>query len=434
MSYYQYGITDIIEIERPDNTTFTSISFNVFFEDWIITINMNQTNFLELLLDDSELGIIIKSKDFNIIYNNGKYNRNNLNTLIVDNFILTHWFIEYSDNLEYNSNVNIIIILFIVLYLIIVSVIVLSTFIIKYTNDIRYQKHIKESNKKLEISNKSIHYILHEIKNILSVPFTLFGFKTKLHEFEQDELNSISNSIKRSIDLSSNILDFEELIMDKYKKKKNKVFLYNTILNIIKLPFNFTIKTNNNTKKIIIDRMKLTEVITNLVINACNNVVGNNIDISYEYLDDNYLLFKISNKAVVESIDNFEDLFIPNFLDKNVIDRSKFELNKDIYNKYVNVKNNNNNLLNYYEINENIEFNSHYEKIKSNGMGLSISRLICKNLGGDIGIEYDNETNIFTTWFIVKYEDVIEDEIYEEEEKESRRSDRPGFELRLDMF
>ena len=426
ISSNEYAITDIFQIRRPDNSTFTSISFNVYFEDWMITINMDHLNFLELLLKDSELGIIIRNNNNEEIYNNGKFNKDELKMKRIEDFILTEWIFEYSDTNKYDSNKNKIIILFITLYLIIFGVIILTNFIIKYSEKIEHQTYIKNLNKKLEITNKSIHYILHEIKNTLSLPFSLFNFKDKIEDFDQDELSSIKESIKLSIKLSTNILDFEELIMDKYILKKDRVCVYDVILHIIKLPFKFMIRSNDKDKKIVIDKVKLSEVITNLITNACNNADDNNIIISYAYLENNELLCKIENKVnnMHENIEkNLDEIFIPKFLNKDIINKSKFQLNKDCYKKYLDNKNID--FIDVNEINKNSEYSLTFEKIRSTHMGLSISRLICKNLGGDIGVEYNSETNIFTAWFIVKYEEYVEN---------IKHKRTPRYELRLNVI
>lgn len=432
-----YTLTEVLKIDRPDGQVFTTIGIGIRYRDWLIIANFNPTQFLQkIVLPIQENNILM------IVYDNitGQFYKNtNENSryslegepIIKNlNFKTVQWRIKFQKTTNFVKEgttdfKSSLLAMFISFYIMIILFVILLNFIYIYLtkNTILISK--KEYSNQLKISKNSINYILHEIRNLLTAPTALLTIKNHAYELEKDEYESVKRGVLNAVKISTNILDFDQLIIKKYKLMKESIIVPQELLTIVKnLPFKTIISSKMNYKKVLLDKDKFTEMIYN-GLQFTNSIIPiNDLNIRIQTIED-YLLIElvVSVKSDQITIDlDLNSLFIPFFLkedeelikifepDKKILEKCKQYFGKTVLENMI--------------INSN---NSMYSEQKiyndDTKLSLPLARLIAKNMDGDIGVEY--KSDIFRYWAFIKFEPGLEVEV--EVEKEPQRL----FELRL---
>jgi hypothetical protein len=205
-----------------------------------------------------------------------------------------------------------------------------------------------------------------------------------------------------AVNMSTNILDFDLFVQNKYIPKYSEIHLNQRIINHIgAFPQNITLYSNI-TNNVVIDDKKYFEIFNNGLINACGHNINNNIEIR-THIHEDYLVTEILNDTHGNVFVN-ESMFIPNFLVKNINNKMyinilhKFKLNDVLYQKIKPSFG-----VQLIPVFNHDETSNEYIKSESYGMGLSITRLIAKCFDGDSGVEANNDTKRFRFWFAIKF-------------------------------
>ncbi len=410
MSDRIYALSLIIYTVLPDNTLFTNMVFNTKYKDWLIGTNFNPTVFLKNIIKNANKTFInIHINDTNgHIFDNEPIDDIILKKQIVSDYITSKWTITFGATHLFNSRYvsSFRTIVFVLLVLIFTALNIISLLFINILYYVHNKKMLLSQisfSKKLDISHQSIHYILHEIRNILSYPYSMLSIMPNIEQLSQTNIDVIKSNVKSAVLMSTSILDFELFLMNNYIPKYNNVNIQALISNNIITLSQKIMYYSNIGGNVIIDDSKYMEIFNNGLVNACkyNN---NNIIIIRTQLVNDFIFTEIINTTNSISGD-IETLFIPKFLENNkqIYDTqitNKFVLDLNIFNK---IKNNFlSDLQLIYVHSGNSE---QYIYSESSGFGLGLCRLIAKALNGDAGIVYKND--LFNFWFAVKNNDFI---------------------------
>lgn len=230
-----YNLGRVSNIPLQDGSSYRNIAMNVNYRDWLISVTFDPDTFLSNIINDSDqsgINVIILESIYGVFYNNSviKASNSDLTKEHVFNFFTINWMIEYQATDKFFSerdtgNEKIFVVIFVLLYVIIFIMVIITNYAIKYSSQKEIYRVELNLLRKIKIRNHTIHYILHEIRNLLSAPFSLFTIIKSKDELDEESFDLIKDSINSSVKLSTNILDFEQLILNKYKSKLSNVDL-----------------------------------------------------------------------------------------------------------------------------------------------------------------------------------------------------------------
>ena len=421
MTENQFNLGRLSRIQLSNDDVLLNIAFNVYVNGWLVSITFEPSIFLQNIIKQSEelgLYVIVSESITGQIYKNFDKDVESISNNIEKEknlrFITTDWVIQYVATNEFiesrSTNTDtIIMILFIVLFALMILFIVMINFILKYISDKQILEKELQFIRKLKITNHSVHFIIHEIRNLLSAPFSIFKIIKDNSDLDEEGIQLIRESISSAVSMSTHILDFEQLILEKYEPIYESTDVMNIVNTISKgVPFKITV-TYNDIGILLIDQIKFREMFNNGFINACKHTEDRKIFIRVQIAEE-LLLVEIINSAPQFSLTEkqLDKIFTPFFLkscekeelwDENIL--KKFKLDKQFYDK---IKVNFGHSMLKNTVKSERTGSEQFVETESTGLGLGLARLIAKNLGGDLNIEFDSEQKLVRFWFAIKIE------------------------------
>lgn len=411
LTYDKYSLSRVLYINRPDGTILTTITMSIHYLDWIISMNFNPEIFLSKIINDayiSQVNVEISDSIVGKFYNNkiikkGVLSKDRLLSFTIINWLITISSTKLFDDSHDSNTRQTIIILFCVMYLVIFLFIIVSNYVIIYASRQEILKKELRNSRKIQLTKNAVLYILHEIRNILSIPFGYLDLMILNNMFDIDMLNSCKIHTNIAIEMSSKVLDLEQLLIKRYVPNIKNCDIITKICAIVSSGPSDTI-VMYNINKINVDINKYIEIFNNGFVNACKFTNEKNIIVKV-YKIDGYLVTEILNYCPKFNISsrNIEKMFIPFFMldDNNYWDADSlinFSIDMTVYQfakqYFTNIQ-----MKKTVKLTGNNE--QTFKLSKSNGLGLGLSRLIAKNFGGDVGLEKTID-NYVRFWFVIK--------------------------------
>lgn len=407
----EFSVSKIRRILRVDGTLNTVISVDFVGNGWFITALFSPTEFLNNLVPDvSTNDIQVKVSDLEGIFYNNSQEQLELSSIRTSEsipFKFRNWTIEFVatkkfvDDRKSDFQTTILSIGIPLVVLICLSIWLLyAGFKILMRNRLVIKE--LEGKKNVEIVKSSIQLVLHEVRTIINYAYMIFDIK-EINQVTNNDLITIKGTIEDVNSMTTNILDFEKIMSGKYIPSDENTNLVEEIDSIIKkcTIFNITF-TYTDIGIVNIDKGKFMNIFTNGFNNAIKHSKHSFILIRLQKQNDN-IIVEIINQEETFPISDIENLFIPYFIyeakDQKIWDDTKNNLLKLDKVKYDEIKK-------YLSIEE-FKNNKFYHKSSeaqsiqnSSGIGLAISRMIAKTLGGECGMTY--EDHLVRFWFTIK--------------------------------
>jgi hypothetical protein len=412
-------VTRIVNLVRIDGITEKTVTMGTIIYPWIGFVDLVPVDFLTPIFDKYIDRVNVKiTSDNDVIYSTKSYKVNNLYNVVQNiSFSSRNWtieisalntFIDFYTSDDYTIILTISII-FLCSIFILITVLGECWFKITQQNNLKYELI---SSKKIQSIQQSNRMILHEIRNLSNGGYSLCKMHIK-DVLPNKHVKIAFNSFDAIINLTNNILDFELLLSGNYVQKIVNINIVEIINACIgKYPcVTYELSHNDIPQIIATDSIKMQEILLNGISNATKYGSDDMVRIRYQTIN-NLLLIEIINKVNDDQLtpNYFDDKFIPYFMkdSKNPHmwdDTIKALLQPDVLiieqiKSYLGTDN-----LKHQHI---VALNSNgiadiRKNMKSTGLGLSVSRLIAKALGGDSGIYYDETEKIVNFWCVIKY-------------------------------
>lgn len=413
-------VSKIITTIRIDGVAETHISMSTNLYPWIGYATLNANDFLQTIMDeykDIGIDVLITADENDTIYKivNQTEKLSSLQTIKSINFQYRTWKVMFTatqtfvDNNSTNASKIILALAITALVVIVLGILIVGEFAISVEKQNMIKKEL-DSSRKIEAVHQSNRLVLHEIRNLSNAGFSLFKLR-KANQITVTDFTITKDTFERVIGLTTNILDFEQLLSENYVPKQDTIDVHETIKSCFTKYIGVTIEIShkNVDQIIIIDNAKLQELIINGLSNAVKFAKDNFVRIKVQNLEHSRLLIEIINWFDQDININFEERFIPFFMkgDDNELIWSKtinnlLTINKNIYGD-IQTCFSDESFENKTIISKSEDTNI-YENIKSSGLGLSIARLIAKALGGECGVDYDNNKKMVRFWCLVNYQ------------------------------
>lgn len=419
----QISVSNVNIVTRVDGIIEKNFLFSTLIKPWYVFSSLDPDNFLSTILSDNDdefINIKIMDEKTTLFET---ANQNDLSNRIIIHkikFPFRDWTIiitatnSFSDNNKTTSKVFILAVAISLVVITLLGIALIGEFGV-------YQTRVTEAKNEMTQKTESIHQsnriVLHEIRNLTNIIFGIFNIR-KNKQLINNDFDVVKNTICSILKLTTNIIDFEQLLFNKYTPKQDNIDIIHLINDIIQQCNIVNIELNYPDFNTIIigDCDKLQELILNGLSNATKHTEDRFIKIKIQPINDGLLLCEITNHVNTLPTVDFESCFIPFFMKGEdsrhiwgyTID-TLLTLNKDMYEKASKYIFNDEPLFNTTRYVSTQDAELYIHKKSSSGLGLAISRLIAKALGGECGVEYDKSKLTVKFWFVVKYKNPIMD-------------------------
>jgi len=404
------GINTILLIDRTVSSR--RIGFFVKNRNWMVNNQIDPNVMFAEIFNELSSDVVVGMYDQNgdLFYESStepisSYSESRVIDLTFSRLTYEIYLTSAAESSLRTDSANIVMIVSVIINILIILAIIGTFIIVSYVSKVNVIRIELNNLKNIRAIENGVSIIMHEIKNmsqtmILTIEKAILENRKHNDEMNGKNLEIIKENASIVTNMAIRAVDYQKLVMGKFAPEYHTFDLDNEIDKIIRKfdYFNITVESDKMYPIIMTDTLAFKEILHNGISNVPPD--SENVQIRYQTID-NYLLFEIINRC--EGFNpkrkDIEEYFLPFFIDPHdeiwketlVI----LKKNESLYNTIKTGFTNDLEVIRYHNKSGNVPL-----KKRSAGLGLSISRLLAKALGGDCGLDSENENVTF--WFAIQ--------------------------------